>query len=554
MALHIRNRNPLFVSFLFSISIFFLFPLSVYAQNVETNSFYFKDILVPLVIFTLIGFLVTFGFVGLTSKRLKFIPLLLVYLMVCLWIQGNLIQYNLGSLDGHSIDWAACFRRIWIEILVWAAIFALFVLFRKKILHHIHSILLFLFFLFTLPSIFLLIKSNGSIQDKIYLDYSREFQFSENNVLVIILDDFRSDAFPTILETHPEYQETFRDFIFYEDALGGYPTTRPSIPLILSGEYYQNLSPVQDYLSSIEETTIPYQLKQQGFTVENYPYVPFFSSIYDNQTRRLPLKEQFAFGTQQLIISGIRYSPLAIKPFFVARYYFGVNYVHKDLVTFNEHVDEVEITTTKPLFKLIHLSGAHVPYSLDSSLDWNQGDYLEQAAGSLLPVKNLLEELQIAGVYDDSLVLIMGDHGNNDTEGSSSFPLANYSHPLLLAKAAGQQYEIMQTSSAPVTLGDIPRTIADETGIDAGYQGVSLFGDIPENRTRTYYYYTWNHDHWAMPYMPTFYEFEVTGPAKNAASWNYIGQFTDGVFVGQNNFVNSDKYNRLMGKEIIPEN
>ena len=554
MAFLIRNRNRLFVSLIVSISIFFLFPLSVYTQNIETNSFYFKDVLIPLIIFTVIGFLVTSGFVILTSKRLKFIPLLLTALMVCLWIQGNLIQYNLGSLDGHTINWAESFKRVWIEILIWAAIFAVFVWFRKKILRHLNSILIFLFFLFTLPSLYVLIKSHGSIQDRVYLDYSREFQFSESNVLLIVLDDFSSNAFTAILETHPEYQETFRDFIFFEDALGGYPTTRPSIPLILTGEYYQNLVPIEKFLSSVEKSTISYQLKEQGFTIENYPYVPFFSSIYDNQTHTLPLKEQFVYAAQQLMISGIRYSPLAIKPFFVARYYFGVNYVHKDLVTFYENVDEVEVTTDKPMFKLIHLSGAHVPYFLDSALEWNEAGYLEQAAGSLLPIKNLLEELKQAGVYDDSLILIMGDHGNNNPVGSYGFPLSNYSHPLLLAKAVGQRYDEMQISSAPVTLGDIPRTIADETGLDWSYPGVSLFGDIPENRTRTYYYYTWNHESWAMPYMPTFYEFEVTGPANLVGSWNYIGQFTDGVFVGENDFVNSDKYNRLMGREPITEN
>lgn len=553
MAFIIRNRKQFFVSFILSISVFFLFPLSVYVQNIEMNGFYFKDILIPLVIFTVIGFLVTSVFVVLTSKRLKFIPLLLTSLIVCLWIQGNLIKYNLGSLDGHTINWSDYFERIWIEILVWAAIFAFSVLFRKKLLQNINSILIFLFFLFTLPSLFVLVKNNGNIQDKAYLDYSREFQFSETNVILIILDDFRSDAFTSSLEKYPDYQETFRDFIYFEDAIGGYPTTRPSIPLILTGEYYQNLYPMEDYLSSIEKLTISSQLKKQGFIIEDYPYVPFFSSIYDNQTHKLPLKDQFAYAAQQLFISGIRYSPLGLKPFFVARYYFGANHVHKDLVTFNENVDKVEITTNKPLFKLIHLSGAHVPYSLDSSLNWDQVDYLEQAAGSLLPVKNLLEELKNAGVYDDSLILIMGDHGNNDKEGPDNFPLSNYARPLLLAKAMGQRYDEMQISSAPVTLSDIPLTIASETGIDSSYPGYSIFGIIPQNRARFYYYYTWNHENWAMEYMPTFYEFEVTGPAKLTTSWKYIGQFTDGYFVGKNGFENSDKYNILMGRKLPPE-
>ena len=543
-----RNRKHLLVSLFFSVSIVFLFPLSVYVQNIRSNNFLFKDILIPQLLFAFIGFLVTYGFVLLTSKRLKFIPLMLTALVVCLWVQGNFIQYNLGSLDGHTIDWSDSFRRIWIEVIVWAVILTFFVVFRKKLLRNLPSILIFLFFLFGLPSVFTLIKNSGNNQTKTYLDYSREFQFSNNNVLVIILDDFRSDAFATILEKHPEYQSTFKDFIYYEDAMGGYPTTRPSIPLILSGEYYQNLVPIQDYVDSLEKSTISYQLKNQGYVIENYPFVPYYSSLYDNQTDKLTLKDQFAYAIQQGVVSGIRYAPLAVKPFFVARYYFGVNYFHKDLATFNEKVDEVEISTAQPLFKIIHLSGAHAPYTFDSSLEWGQVNYLDQAAGSLLPIKNLLNELQKAGVYENSLILIMGDHGNNENENPSNFPLSNYSRPLLLAKAKGQQFSELQVSSTPVTLGDIPQTIASETGVEASFAGYSIFDQIPENRIRSYYYYTWNHESWELEYMPTLYEFEVSGPATTPASWKYIGQFSEGVFVRENDFENSDKYNRLMGR------
>ena len=543
-----RNRKHLLVSLFFAVSIFFLFPLSVYVQNIRSNSFLFKDILIPQLLFTLIGFLVTWGFVLLTSKRLKFIPLLLTALIVCLWVQGNFIQYNLGSLDGHTIDWSDSFRKIWIEVIVWAVILTFFVVFRKTLLRNLASILLFLCFLFSLPSVFTLIQNNGTIQNKTYLDYAREFQYSKNNVILIVLDDFRSDAFATLLEKYPEYQAVFKDFIYYEDAMGGYPTTRPSIPLILSGEYFRNLVPIQEYVSSVEKSTIPYQLKKQGYIIENYPFVPYFSSIYDNQTDQLTLKEQFTYSIQQGIVTGIRYAPLAVKPFFVARYYFGVNYFHKDLVLFNEKVDGVEITTSQPLFKLIHLSGAHAPYLLDSSLKWGQADYLEQAAGSLLPIKKLLKELIDAGVYDDSLIIILSDHGNNENENSSDFPLSNYARPLLLAKSRGQQFAETQVSSAPVTLGDLPQTIASETGMDASYPGYSIFDEIPENRIRSYYYYTWGHENWEVEYMPTMYEFEVSGPANLPASWKYIGQYSEGNFFGENDFENSEKYNRLMGR------
>ncbi len=543
-----RNAKHFWVSFVFSISIFLAFPLSVYTQNVDMVRFSFEDILPTLTLFSIVGFAITSVLVIILSKRLKFIPLLLSALLVCLWVQGNFINYDLGSLDGQAIDWTASYKKIWIEILVWIAIIALFIIFRKKLLKNNQFILSFLLLLFTLPSAFMLIKESRDLPEKTYLDYSGEFNYSTKNVILIILDNFKTGVFEPILEKYPEYQDVFKDFVFYENAVGGYSTTLPSIPLILSGQHYQNLVPMNDFLSSIEETTISNQLREQGYAIESYAYVPFFSSIYDNHTHTMSFKDQVTTTTQQILVSGIRYSPLVLKPLFVASYYSGVDYVHKDIVTFNSRINEFEVTTDQPMFKLIHLSGGHYPYQLDGALNWTDSGYLEQTASSLVPVKNLLAELKNAGVYDDSLILIMSDHGGFSKQGYSTFPLQGQSQPLLLAKPAGQRSAQMQSSSAPVTLGDIPKTLATETGLDAEYPGYSIFESIPDNRIRYFYYYDWQQENWSTRYMPTLYEFKLQGPADLISSWEYTGQYSEGQFERAEDFEESDLFNTLMGR------
>ncbi len=543
-----KNTKHIWVSLVFSLSIFLLFPLSVYTQNIDLNRFSFTDILLPLFLYSLIGFAFTSVLVIVLSKRYKFISLLFTALLVCLWVQGNFIQYDLGTLDGNAINWSEYYNKIWIEILVWVFIFTIFIIFRKPLFKNNKSIVVLLFFLFLLPSAFTLIKESRNISIKTYLDYSEEFNFSKQNVIVIILDNFKTGVFKPILEKYPDYQDVFKDFNYYDDAVGGYSTTLPSVPLILTGEYYQNNVPMNDYLNSIEELTISYQLKKQGYSIESYPYVPFFSALYDNHTNYMSFKDQFSTASQQIILSGIRYSPLVFKPLFVTRYYSGKDYVHKDIVTFNSRINEFEVTTDKPLFKLIHLSGGHYPYQLDSALNWTNSSYLEQAASSLLPVKNLLTELKKSGVYDNSLILIMSDHGGFFVQGYSSFPLESHAQPLLLAKAVGQQSTLMQTSSSPVTLGDIPKTIASETGIEANYPGYSIFENIPEDRKRYFYYYAWDQENWSTKYMPTMYAFEILGPAKITSSWEYIGQYDETQFTDAETINESDLINLLMGK------
>lgn len=543
-----KNSKSILASFVLSFSLFLLYPLSISYQNIDVIDFNLKDIL-PIFILIACAASVLFSFfVTIISKRKKYLPLILTAFSICLWIQGNFIKYDLVKLDGHQIPWAELFKNVWIEVLVWLVVFEVFIYFRKILNKNLNGILFFHLLLITLPIIWLLINNSGSVPVKSYLDKSKEFQYSENNVLIIILDNYAAGAFQEIIDEHPENKETFKDFIFFRDAVGGYTTTKPSIPYILTGEHYQNLTPFNDYLESVKESTISNQLKQHGYTIESYPYVPIFSSIYDNQTDVMPSGEKLITAMEQMAVSGIRYSPLVFKPIFVTLFYKGIEPVHNDMVVFNSRVSDIEIVTSKPLFKLIHFSGAHAPIQLDSSLKWHNAGYLDQAAGNLLLLKNLLAELKKAGVYDNSLIIIFGDHGHGKPINFSTFPLSSFAQPLLLAKRVGQQFDNMQISEAPVTTGDLPITISRETHIDVNYDGYSIFDQIPETRIRNFYYYTWNSAAWSTKYLPTFYGFEITGQAKDDTSWKYIGKFEEGHFDAVENIEDINMIKELFSK------
>ncbi len=538
----------LIAPFFFSVSLTLLMPLSVYVQNIDSNHFSFLDILPDLLLFTLLLFIVTSLFTLLISKRLKYFPLMLTAVLAGLWIQGSFINYPLGKLDGHQIIWSESLRFLWIEILAWGVLCVLVILFRKKLLKNNHFLLTFLFLLLTLPNVLILVYNDRDLPEITYLDKTGEFKFSENNVILIILDNFESAAFQTILEESADYSESFKDFIYFQDALGGYTSTKPSIPYLLSGRFYKNQIPTQEYEAGLVEDTISFQLKTQGYKIESYSYEPFFSSIYDNQTDTMPAEEKFSNAIQQTILSGIRYSPLLLKPFFVARYYNGINYVHQDLVTFNTRAQEVEVESGAPRFKLIHLSGAHAPYQLDGNLEWKNGGYLGQAEAALLVVKNLLTEMKRAGVYDSSVIFILGDHGGLVPLGFSTFPLSHHGQPLLLAKKAGQRFEALQISDAPVTLGDIPKTIADETGIDADFPGLSIFEEMTGDRKRYFYFHTWEHQYWSRDYLPTLYEFEVNGLGREVSSWKYLGQYDEQKFISADEWSDHETIDFLMGQ------
>lgn len=519
-----RLVKTLFAAFALSLALFVLAPFSFYAQNLAFVEINFRDVLPTLLLFTLLAFALFGGLGLLFTRRLKYFPLLLTALLVALWVQGNLVRYDLGALNGGEIVWSALFNRVWIEALAWGAVFGVFAWQRKRLLKHLNAVLVFLLLLYALPSGFTYLQQRGSVPARTYLSNTDEFKFSHNSVLVLVLDAFNASVFEEILAENPAYQETFKDFTLYTDAVGGYTTTRAAVPWILTGQYYLNNEPFNQYLARVEPESLPAFLKTHGYRVESYPYVSYFSTLYDNQVTAMPAADRLPAAVEQVVLAGIRYAPLALKPTFVARYYRGLNYAHQDLVDFDQRASETTVSGSQPLFKFIHLSGAHVPFQLDCDLRWRDAGYREQAEGSLLAVIRFLDALRSAGAYDDMLIFILGDHGNGAPMGYSNFPLASHAQALLLAKRPGQTFDTLQRSAVRVTLGDLPKTIASEAGLESDFTGYSLFEDVPAERERPFYYYPWDTTYWSSEYLSIFYRFTIDGPANQTDSWRYLGR------------------------------
>ncbi len=79
-----------------------------------------------------------------------------------------------------------------------------------------------------------------------------EFEMSKDeNVIILLMDSFDASVFDEVMKDNPVYKDVFEDFTYFSDTLGGYPFTTRSIPLILSGEWYENQEPFEDYLNKV---------------------------------------------------------------------------------------------------------------------------------------------------------------------------------------------------------------------------------------------------------------------------------------------------------------
>lgn len=189
------------------------------------------------------------------------------------------------------------------------------------------------------------------------------------------------------------------------------------------------------------------------------------------------------------------------------------------------------------VMKFFHIWGAHSPYGLNAELEReslpnNRSGGKEQAKGSLKIAGELITQLKNHEIYDNSIIFIVGDHGNPwgsaglnldpvntcNNIGYTSKNVLSSGIPLILFKPLNKK-GILTISDNPVTLGDIPITIVTELNISTKFPGISFVNNNGSmERERTYYFYTWDNG-WDKEYLPKIFEYRIKGHSWCMDSW-----------------------------------
>jgi hypothetical protein len=546
--------------FLLSLTLFFFGPAHLYFTNNLEMPFLFSDIWYMLVAFALVVALpLTLLMALLKDPYHKKAAALIFAVGLLLWVQGNLLVRDYGLLDGHEIVWSDYAWQGAVDALVWIGVIAASFLNAERLYRHIAL----------LCAALIVIQAAGlaatafSAEDEPAWKYGERsddggmYGFSTGpNVVIIILDTFQSDLFQEIVDEDEEYAKMFDGFTYYRNSAGGFPTTYPSIDYILTGEFYDNSVPVQEF---IRETTLrrslPLLLKENGATTEINPKV--MKAIYANDTVYDTIESGGTAETKDLSslyhLTFFRYLPQEMKKIFyndLLRE--GEEGQNSDLQTYQKFRSAVHVSGNGTDFKVFHLQGPHRPYTLNEDLTiedlpQNRSGCLSQARASLKIAHALLESLQKEGVYDNSVIFIIGDHGTHKNPvgiNRSGIPASTSPGfvpdevvaggiPLMLVKPFDARGSL-NVSDAPVSLGDIAKTVADELEIENDLPGSSIFSlRENESRVRMHYYYDWSPEYfdWHKEYLPSLEEYRITGFSWESASWQptYRTYTPDGV-------------------------
>lgn len=551
---HLKEKiiTGLLASFLLSFIVLFIGPSYLYFTNILEFPFLYSDI---WYYFLFISIFVAVVLAALLLP-LKFsiyqkVASIIFALGILFWLQGNIMVWNYGLLDGREIIWDKYIINGLIDTAVWLLILTLAFIKSALIYKYIKQISILL-----IVSQIIVLAFTGfsapkqpecvsyKVDNSCIVDFSKE-----KNVIILVLDTYQADVFQEIINEDSSYRKSFDGFTFYRNALGGYPSSYPSIPLLLTGQYYDNSVPIQQYIrEAFLSSSIPLSLKQNGFVVHLYPLrlqtIYFSEETASNALRTNQITNLNEVMDMQLRITMFRHVPHFLKKYF----YDGTGdliVTHErvsDLEFLNKMLNESKVKYDAPVFKFYHLAYPHPPLNLNERLEheelkYNRDGFVAQSKGAAKIAIKFLDELKELGIYDSSMIFIVGDHGVPhggfglnlqqvsdlyDVSGNSLVPLDVITGglPLVLFKPFGAAGEL-RISDAPVAHADISQTIFQELSIEGEYTGESVLNiEQSDERTRVYYSIwrdsCWN---WTDEYLPPLEKYLVTGFSWLPRSW-----------------------------------
>jgi hypothetical protein len=200
------------------------------------------------------------------------------------------------------------------------------------------------------------------------------------------------------------------------------------------------------------------------------------------------------------------------------------HYSRTDLAVFDEIIASAEAGASGPQFRLLHFFGSHRPSTLDENCGFSvKGKSFNAATRCALSrLYEFLHKLDEIGVYDQSLIFVVADHGR------TKWPWKGV--PAFLAKPPGDRHPL-RTSEFPVSLCDVPASVLDVLDIEHDFECESIFSGRSSRRSpRMHYRYLAKKRRRSLGVTEVNFEkFEVVGHSWLTESWIQISASIPGI-------------------------
>ena len=456
-----------------------------------------------------------------------------------LYMQVNIINPDYGVLGALEMDWSQYATHACIDAAIWIAlVIAMLVLackLRRKFIKVASAIAALLIVMQGASMSVLLIEYYSSetenTKNVITNDGAFDLGNAEGSAIVFIVDTMDDTYFDFLLENEPEIADIFGGFTRFTNCTGSYSKTGGAVPYIISGQYNLNTEPNYDFNNRVYgESKLLKALRDNAYDIRIFS--DNNSDVLLNYVDNAAPAEQEVFDAQPLAnallkLSMFRQAPELLK-----------EKLYVETSTFNFLMNQTSVTNQwtandadfyvnlcregvtaqkdSKTFRIIHLFGAHAPYSLTAEATWNEKGTtsLEQNLGVIKILREYLEGMKKASVFHQSTIMIIADHSrylNGDV--------------LTLVKPPYAEGEL-QVSQAPVSHEDVHNTLLACMGLEPVEYGRNMF-EVDENeiRDRVFYMYDILLQGNYTGYLPPLWEIRI---GKNENDPFYTGNvYTD---------------------------
>ncbi len=502
-----NHLNKKGIGWLIWFNFMFLFfgPYELIATNVEEFEFGFADVAFGLIGIMLLMCVVSGVILLLCPVKVKKIIVKIVVILDIMFYIQYFLNGQMGLLDGtNSIGT----KKMVFNMGAWSVVLGVagYCIFVR----HMESKK----YVWMLPYLCMLVqcvacvslipKFIGQEKEQWAFTNKEEFTISQNeNIIVLVLDCFSNEVIQKMDEKELDF---LRDFTFYDNANSVYEATFTSFANLLTGQPYDTTCSYLEWGNQIwedEKCSFYYdKLKEKNYKVHLYTddlleckdpvniasKVDNYEKI-ENQTKTINYLRMEKLFVKS---SCFKFFPSIVKTRF---------YVDGDMM--NECVDIPEgneqqkpIKRNAEYYQVLrnqglrlnddsnymivqHLRGLHPPYNIDDTGKYvEDGEQMGAAQGCLLVVDEYLNLLKQLEKYDDSIIIVMSDHGNQkQCEGVQ---------PIFFVKNRSEKHNQMVVNSAPISYEDFMPTIMKCIGVDTKEKTIYDFV-TEEKRNRVMY-------------------------------------------------------------------
>ncbi|MCI8332725.1 MAG: sulfatase-like hydrolase/transferase [Clostridiales bacterium] len=544
------------VSFAFAYTLTIFGPFELYLPNKNYYVFSFTDLVQPMVLIGVgLTLLLTVVLMLFKGKLFNYLSSALFAVTVSAYLQGNVLNPDLGTLDGRSIPWESMTISMLINVAVWAVIFIIpyVVAYLKPKLWRI--LLVFVSVLLigmqSVALVTLIVRNDylETVSDG-YLSNDTIYEVSpKNNVVMFLLDRFDLKYAKEVFRQYPDIPESLNDFIFYDNVCGSYSRTFPSVTYLLTGVQTDYTMPVADYMQKAwTEGTFLQKIKDAGFESKIYTDVNYVMKDVEYAAGKIDNIKEYGKKTDKkkmvsamLDLSAYRYSPLAMKPFFWL--YTGelANISTVDAEAADMHVtDDAAFWANLKAQKLsvkeesngsfifYHMQGSHDPYVMDVDGSTPEGGTggegkwrpYRQTAGNLNMILDYIKYLKEMDLYEDTTIIITADHGDTGT-----LEELDYQRIIsLMVKPGGANADVpIQYSSAPLSVKNIQATVLKSLGIDHEDYGPAI-DEVAEDADVVRYFWMSGSDPFQTKRDYHLVTYEIRGDIKDFNNWKIVSK------------------------------